>query len=197
MSWARSLIIFLLSVAARVHGLQYKGSIQLLRKRHRSATEVFDVPQRVEGDDAAKEERSGNYRARRGTGNSVISDIESILGGTRSATDSQVGDHLKAFIDSSDKLLNRNHALAMVRLAAKYRFDLSTAIPLAKVVELFDLQRLVETSHEVRPIWEGYMISQVIYGLLMFNIKTPDISNYLEFICERVEGGKAKWPENE
>ena len=34
------------------------------------------------------------------------------------------------------------------------------------------------------------MISQVIYGLLMFNSKTPDISDYLEFICERVEEAK-------
>ena len=78
----------------------------------------------------------------------------------------------------------------MVRLAAKYRFDLTSAIPLVKVVELFNMQRLVETSHEVRPTWEGYMISQVIYGLLMFNSKTPGISDYLEFICERVEEAK-------
>ena len=114
-----------------VHGFQYKGSIQLIRKSHRSATHVFNVAQRVKSDDAVGGKK-WQFRAKRGTGNSVISDIESILGSTRSATDRQVGDHLEAFIDASDKLLNRYHALAMVRLAAKYRFDLTSAIPLVK-----------------------------------------------------------------
>ena len=80
MSWTRSLIIFLLLCVVGVHGFQYKGSIQLIRKSHRSATHVFNVAQRVKSDDAVGEERSGKFRAKRGTGNSVISDIESILG---------------------------------------------------------------------------------------------------------------------
>ena len=41
------------------------------------------------------------------------------------------------------------------------------------------------------------MISQVIYGLLMFNSKTPGISDYLEFICERVEEAKQGGRKNE
>ena len=190
MLWATSFTIFCLFFTVRVYGLQKKGSIRLLRQRHRSAAALFDVPQGVQGDDTAGESKSGKYRARRGTGKSLISDLENILGGTRSATDRQVADHLAAFIDASDELLNRSHALAMTRLAAKYRFDLTAAIPLAKVVELFHVKRLIDTSHEVEPIWEGYMLSQVIYGLRMFNMRTPGIGDYLTFICERVEEAK-------
>ena len=180
-------------VVARVYALQLEGRYRarVLRSSH----VLFDACQGERRTSADEENgngkrKSGKYRAKRGTGKTLISDIENILGGTRSAADRQVAGQLVAFIDTSDELLNRSHALAMTRLAAKYRFDLTAAVSLDKVVNLMDSRRLVLTSHEVEPTWEGYMLSQITYGLRMFNVKTPGIDGYLTFICERMEEAK-------
>ena len=135
-------------------------------------------------------QKTGKFKQKRGAGKSLINDLENILGGTRSHTDEVVGAQLAAFIDHSDELLNRSHALAMVRLASKYRFDVSSAISLERVVDLFDVKRLNQTSHEVEPIWEGYMLSQALYGLRMFSPRTKGIDAFLAFLYERLEESK-------
>ena len=123
-------------------------------------------------------------------GKEYINEIDGILGRSKRREDKKVAANLLAFLKKNDSMLNRAHALAMVRLAAKYQFDLTSAIPLSKVMDLFDWQRLQRTSHKAyteKPLWEAYMLSQVLYGLRMFNDKTEGLNAYLDYLANALE----------
>mgnify|MGYP004324069651 CR=1 FL=1 len=132
--------------------------------------------------------RSGKYKYRKGMGKLLIKELDGILKHAKRQDDRKVAVRLTELLEKSDSVINRAHALSMMRLAAKYQFDITTAIPLSKVLNFFSWDRLQSTSHvNEMPIWEGYMISQLLYGLRMFNDKTEGIENYLEYLADAIE----------
>ena len=188
------LILFLLVVSRGVHGFASNGRFKLtsrpdligaLRSFRLCAANSDSVQEGGDGND----EKTGKYRLRKGMGKEYIKEIDRILGRSRRRDDKKVGQNLVNFLDKKDSVLNRAHALAMVRLSAKYQFDLTSAVTLSKVIDLFDSKRLEKTSHESyreKP-WEAYMLSQVLYGLRMFNDKTEGLNDYLDYLASAME----------